>query len=623
MPVGTRFKLEDNRVDLDRCLVERGGDQYRLKPKSAEVLTVLVSAPGQVIPRSELFDRVWPNSDVSDDVLTQCITELRRALGDSARASTIIETVPRKGIRLVATPICTERTRSALPSWKHWAMAGLLAAASVATAHFTLNSATPDLVDDDERKLAVLPFADLSQNGTYEYFTDGLTEELINHLVSVEGLRVTGRTSSFYFKDSNDDLTAIGRELGVNHILEGSVRVSESELRITAQLIEVNSGFHLWSETFDRSLSDIFEVQEEIAGNVAQSLQLKLGVGAYSEFSGGTDNAEAYRLVMEGNGLYKSGHEEGRVSDLFEAVQMFQRATQLDPGYAIAYERIAAAYLYGRIRLGTEYWESVSDQARQAIDRALELAPNSAIALETAAYLNVIEGDLSGADAYFERFPEADVPRSLDRSEAYIDMRMKAGYILDSERIIRENILINPKDWSSSIFRAHGMISAGRPEEALSLLEMVYMGGPSHVPISFEGLIAALSVGESTAIERWLDRTIKYASPVERDILKQIRRKRGDPEELLQYLEQLADETRDHDFIVAAFAGFYDDPDLVLKTFVRTADLWVFWYPLFDDVRGRPEFNLLVRELGLVDYWRANGWNDFCEPTSGESFICS
>ncbi|MEM6512248.1 MAG: winged helix-turn-helix domain-containing protein [Pseudomonadota bacterium] len=622
MPVGSRFTLEDNRVDLDRCIVERGGETRRLKPKSAEVLAVLAQAHGQVVPRAELFDRVWPNSDVSDDVLTQCITELRRVFEDSARQPRFIETVPRRGIRLIAEPRAIAAASSRRPLMRRWAGVALVALASVAVAHVVLNPSAPTVEHDGERALAVLPFADLSRNGTYEYFTDGLTEELINHLVSVEGLRVTGRTSAFYFKNRNEDLSDIARELGVNHILEGSVRVSDAELRITAQLIDADSGFHLWSETFDRSLSDIFDVQEEIARNVAQSLQLELGVGVYSEFSSGTDNADAYRLVMEGNGLYKSGFEEGGVSDLFQAIQMFQRATQIDPDYAMAYERIAAAYLYGRLRLGPEYWESVAGPARVAIDRALSLSPNSAVALETAAYLRVVEGDLSGADALFERFPEADVPKSLDRSEAYIDMRMKAGYIADSERIIRENVLINPKDWSSSIYRAHGMISAGRPEEAISLLERVYAGGQAHGSVSFEGLVAALSVGESRGIDRWLNRAITDASPVEREILKSIRRLNGSPDELVRYLEQLATETRDHDFIVAVFAGFHGDTELVLETFFRTTDLWVFWYPLFQEVRQREEFTLLVRDIGLVDYWRANGWNDYCRPLAGESFAC-
>ena len=104
---------------------------------------------------------------------------------------------------------------------------------------------------------------------------------------------------------------------------------------------------------------------------------------------------------------------------------------------------------------------------------------------------------------------------------------------------------------------------------------------------------------------------------------RKIRRRQDAPQDLLAYLEKLTEDTRDHDFIVAAFAGFYGDSDLVLKTFVRSADLWVFWYPLFEEVRQRPEFQLLVRDLGLVDYWRANGWNDYCKPDSGETFICT
>ena len=290
--------------------VTKGDVTAHLKPKAMAVLAELAHAHGQTVTRQALFDAIWPGGIVSDDTLTQCIVEIRRAFGDSAREPRLIRTVPKKGFRLLEQPQLTAM-HTTKPRVRQ-ARGGLIAASIVAALAITLTvlAAGTRLIRGDSaeaiqhQSVAVLPFADMSAEGDQAYFADGLAEELINQLSQLDGLLVSGRTSSFYFKDRGDDLQTIGRTLGVAHVLEGSVRKSGDALRVTAQLVDVQTGFHVWSASYDRGLTDVFEVQDQIAGSVADALSVQLAVGQLGQMPGGTRNVEAFEELMLGNALY-------------------------------------------------------------------------------------------------------------------------------------------------------------------------------------------------------------------------------------------------------------------------------------------------------------------------------
>jgi len=192
--------------------------------------------------------------------------------------------------------------------------------------------------DTQERSIAVLPFVNMSNDPEQDYFSDGITEEILNSLVKIEGLKVAGRTSSFSFKGKNEDIRTIGDKLGVSMVLEGSVRKSAKQVRITAQLINVEDGFHLWSETYNRELKDIFSVQEEIANHIVD--QLKLQVQEVYETKAGTQNMEAYELFLKGSYFFRKDLEGKRKS-----LTYFQKAIEQDPDYAEAYAFIGETYL--------------------------------------------------------------------------------------------------------------------------------------------------------------------------------------------------------------------------------------------------------------------------------------
>ncbi len=281
--------------------------------------------------------------------------------------------------------------------------------------------AMTDLADDDRASIAVLPFADMSADRDQEYFGDGMSEEIINTLVKIRELRVAGRTSAFAYKGENKDLREIGAELGVAYLVEGSVRKDGNQLRITAQLIDASDGSHLWSDSYNRSLDNVFQIQREIAEAIAGELRIPLGLNA-DELVQPTADLEAYDLYLAGR-----SHVRLREDQLDEAVHMFEAAIARDSTWAPAWAGLAEAKeLIGwwdaswdeipddqvaRSAVVEAYWED----AEQAARRALELDPNNAtanVALGSvlrnryqwdeseAAYVRALASDPDNAEAY-------------------------------------------------------------------------------------------------------------------------------------------------------------------------------------------------------------------------------
>ena len=237
------------------------------------VLELLAQTPGEAVTRTQIFDAVWPGGAVTDDVLTQCIMELRKAFGDSAHHPRYIESIPKVGFRLL--PRVTPPGQAGNGVWKPATRVLFIVASTVLLGLVFFwylsgsRSLPPSAEVNGEKTLAVLPFLDISETQDQGWYADGLTEELINRMAQLDGLQGTGRTASYHFEDSDEDPKSIARALGVHHLLEGSVRTDANSVRITVQLIDVANGFHAWSRHFDRPRSEILGVQEEIAEEVA------------------------------------------------------------------------------------------------------------------------------------------------------------------------------------------------------------------------------------------------------------------------------------------------------------------------------------------------------------------
>jgi len=251
-----------------------------------------------------------------------------------------------------------------------------------------------------EKSVAVLPFVNMSDDKQNEYFSDGISEELLNVLVRVKGLRVPSRTSSFTFKGSEKNLSEIGAELQVDHILEGSVRKAGDRIRVTAQLIEVNTDTHLWSETYTRELDDIFAVQDEIAQAIVSALKVTLtGADQAPVSTQATTNVDAYNNYLLGRHLWNQRSPDS----LLASAKPLREAIEADPDYAKAWAALADAYVlipeYGSGTI-TEY----IPMAHDAIEKALAINPNSSPALTTSAYIKFMyDYDLKGAHEDFEK----------------------------------------------------------------------------------------------------------------------------------------------------------------------------------------------------------------------------
>jgi serine/threonine-protein kinase len=287
-------------------------------------------------------------------------------------------------------------------------------------------------VTDTDTSIAVLPFVNMSGDKDNEYFSDGLTEELLNSLVRLGGLKVTGRTSSFAFKDQNQDLREIGQLLNVANVLEGSVRKAGNRVRITAQLVKTSDGYHLWSETFDRELDDIFSIQAEIAEQVSRALQVTLlGQDEADEpaVTLASHNAKAYEEYLRG--LYVLQHEPDSKPGVEKARNHFEKALAIDPEYIEAYEGMFN--VWDRINRNgfVPFTESIGQMASY-LGKMQSLAPTSEQALAAAARLAMVRYDYEQAAEYIEdaasRYPGS---ATVQATYAGINMLLRSKYMVD------------------------------------------------------------------------------------------------------------------------------------------------------------------------------------------------
>ena len=270
--------------------ISRSGDTVRLDARTMRLLLCLAEHASEVVSIDDLLNQVWPEVNVSPDSVYQAIASLRRQLGDDSRQPTYIETVPRLGYRMVAevspwkesAPDTPSGANSPTPNSAHRKLIAALALCiTLAAALFVLfrgkasnhpSSASTVIAAQSQKSIAVLPFLDLTEGMKEEEFADGMTEELIDKLSKIPGLRVPSPTSSFYFKGKQIPVADIAKSLGVVYVLDGSVRKSGARLRVAARLIRADSGYVIWSETYDRPFDDALMVQDDIASEVTKKL---------------------------------------------------------------------------------------------------------------------------------------------------------------------------------------------------------------------------------------------------------------------------------------------------------------------------------------------------------------
>jgi serine/threonine protein kinase len=368
------------------------------------------------------------------------------------------------------------------PGWAAAVAAAVLAAAALAYA--LIRSAPPAsvaasstaspgsvvaVVAQQDKSIAVLPFVDMSEKKDQEYFSDGLSEELINHLSRSPGLKVIARTSSFQFKGRNEDVRSIARRLGVAHLLEGSVRKVGQDLRITTQLIRASDGVQLWSRTYDRNLVDIFKVQDEISERVAKALNATLAITGQPIGQG--SDVKAYNLVLEGN-YFKARRTLG---DVEKAAQLYRQAIDINPDYALAWARLASAYLRAEILQGPPS-EDQNRRVLDALDRAIRLDPNLAWAYYTRAGFEMsVAWNWAASKADTERVREID-PRFDLLPSAFGDLALAFGEVNRAVELYEDDLARNPLDPNAMDSLSAALCAAERLQQCLqtrlSLLQL-------------------------------------------------------------------------------------------------------------------------------------------------------
>ena len=439
------FRLGPWQVEPPRgTITAPDGETRHLEPKVMEVLAVLAGTPGELVTRDCLIDKVWGGKPGADQLLTHAISHLRRVLEDRRDQPSYIETVPKRGYRLiggVVNPVpgaATELWLPAAPSPRYRsALAGSLLVIAVAIAAGWLSrgidhdgnaSAPATAFGDRTPSIAVLPFTNLSGDPGNDYLSDGLSEEIRNLLAQVPDLKVSGRTSSFSFRDTSQGPLAVGQALNVGSVLEGSVRKSANRVRITARLIDVSDGSDIWSESYDRTMSDIFELQEDVASAIIDTL--KIHSGAYPARGRPTEIADAYALFLKARLAL-------HVNDVQTAAVALRQAVALDPSFAEAHELLAHTYWTDYLPLQTPVDQLVRDSAGKALaldadldfaralfldgdpanpvtdileayGRAARRQPNNPELLRTLSWKLAIAGYLTEALAVTERFVELE-----------------------------------------------------------------------------------------------------------------------------------------------------------------------------------------------------------------------
>jgi len=524
------------RLDRENHILWRNEDRVPMSPKEFDILAYLVEHAGRVVTQDQILDALWSDTYVNPEVLRKYILEIRKALGDRPENPEFIETVPKRGYRFVASvandngnepppalsashkaevkvleekiesETAPSKRESGFAKRKLWVVTvGVLAIVAVVGflgyVRSKRNGRNAGSLNDPS--IAVLPFADMSPAKDQEYLSDGLSEQLIHDLAKVSGLKVVSRSSAFQFKGKNEDLRDVGRKLGVANVLEGSVRREGNHVRVTAELFKADDGFQLWSQTYDRQISSIFAVQDEIARATTEALQLKLlgGNGQPIASTLPSANPEAYQAYLQAKYFNVRGQNK---EDLGKALAYTDAAIKLDDKYAPAWA-LRASVQNMMAEVGIIDVTEGFRRARDDAERAIALDPTSAsgylalartqidydwdwdaasTCLAKAAALEPGNVEVFSIRSYLFRLSgnPADAIKQYEKAVALDPLRSNShlglGYLLyvarryeQGQAEVQRALDLNPQVALAHLTRAKILVAEGKPQQALTEIE--------------------------------------------------------------------------------------------------------------------------------------------------------
>jgi TolB-like protein/Flp pilus assembly protein TadD len=392
--------------------------------------------------------------------------------------------------------------------------------------------------------IAVLPLVNMSADPEQEYFCDGIAEDIINGLTHVAGIRVAARTSAFAFKGKEDDMRQIGKKLDVDTLLEGSVRKAGNRIRVTAQLINVADGYHLWSEQYDRQLTDVFAIQDEIAMNIVQALEVELTDKEKRAIEkAATRNIEAYEFYLRGRQFFYMGRQR----TLKHAIEMFERAIQKDPDYALAYAGMADCYSW--LFMHHEKDRTIVDRATRASQRSLELDPELAEAHATRGLAVSLDERYAEAEQVFEQAIRLN-PKLFEAYYFYARSCRVQGKYEKAAELFAKAAEVRPEDYQAMSQLAGTLQTMNRRTEseaarrdALERVQKHLEFNPDDARALYLGAIALLLVGEREQAFEWAQRALSMDSE-DSNVLYNVAcvySLAGEIDEGLRYLERSID----------------------------------------------------------------------------------
>lgn len=598
-----------------------------LEPKVMDVLVFLAERQGEVVSRQQILDAVWREVVVGDEVVSRAVSLLRTELGDDQKDPRYLKTISKRGYCLIADVIlvssnepqkvgsvpdvsASATAENPTESITHRTMRKLsfaivtvlaLALAYFAYDIFLSQPESDHNVGNIGKSIAVLPFVNMSADSDNEYFSDGLSEELLNLLTKIPELRVAARTSSFSYKARDVNITQIGEELNVTHVLQGSVRKTGNHVRITAQLVKVDNGFQLWSENFDRTLDDIFVVQDEIAKAVVDKLSINL-LGTMTETK--KTDPEVYSLYLQGNYFINLGGEE----NLEKAFAALKQALAIDPDYAPAWVSLQLTYgfqmranpaareefralqseaieralaidenlasAWAALAYQRSFYDSDWHGARIAIKEALRLEPNNTSVIGVAASVASTSGRLSEAIELFEKAASLD-PLSLPVLMALGNRYLRVGRIDDAFDAFDRVRGINPDYPDLSLVLGRAYMMRGDLENALLETEKK----PDMFYYRHQKANLLYMMGKETEAQTLINELLETSADKVPGAMATVYAWRGEGDSAFEWLEIAYEQ---HDARPAAFLG----------------NLW--WRKL----TGDPRYSTFVEKIGLMEDWK-------------------
>jgi adenylate cyclase len=571
------FRFEGFTLDLTRGRLSAGDRELSLRPKSFEVLRYLVENADRLISKDDLMQAVWPNVIVTDDSLKQCVSEVRFALGDSEQR--MIKTVPRRGYVFVA-PISspsigspsepltndadaitvrrldeppTRQDGSATWKVQRWwaASAGVVLLLLMAAAGVWSWRQSPGLALPDRPSIAVLPFVNMGGDPQLDYFSDGVSEDLIISLGKFADLFVIARNSAFTYKGKELNPKQIGRELGVRYLIQGSIRREAERLRFTTQLLEAATGKQLWAERYDRELTDLFAVQDDVTAKIVVTLVAHITKSELNRaLRKPPETLAAYDSYLRANALMKTMHRENRGEMIAAARQLYERSLAADPHFAPAIQGLAHTYVTAW-QEPTKYEPIAGEYLKQAtLNRALflaqtaiELDGNLAEAHATLGFILRWQYRFNESTAEFERAFALNPNLADGRFGNMLNHQGRASEAIDFMKRIMRLDPFHPAVYFQYLGNANYL--TGQYEAAFELIRTGAHRMPGYRPV-FVWLAAAaaqsgrdkearaaaaevLRLQPDFTISRWLD-LLRLVKQVDADRLADGLRKAGLPD---------------------------------------------------------------------------------------------